>query len=216
MKITKLEHAALILQLNGQTVVVDPGVYTRPVDGLTNVQAIVITHAHDDHCNEAQLQRILSTNPAAVIYGTSEVKARLEACADFDFTVTAVHHGDFFTAGEFTFEFFGDLHIEIHRSIPLIQNCGVMVNDRLYYPGDSYTQPDRKVEILACPTSAPWLKIGDVMDFVAAVKPAKCFATHNIHLSEQGHELNNARVRAAVEASGGAFTFLEPGASAEF
>jgi hypothetical protein len=103
------------------------------------------------------------------------------------------------------------MHAEIHRSIPLIQNCGVMINDSLYYPGDSYTQPDRPVEILACPTSAPWLKVGDVMDFVAAVKPKKCFATHNVHLSEIGHELNNSRVQQVVEANGGKFEFVQPG-----
>ena len=216
MKITKFEHAALVLEQGNQKLVVDPGVYTQPLEGLADVQAIVITHMHDDHCNEAQLIRILESSPQAKIFGTEEVRTRLENYGEFKFEVTAVHHGDFFNAGDFTLEFFGDMHIEIHRSIPLIQNCGVMINNRLYYPGDSYTQPDRKVEILACPTSAPWLKIGDVMDFVAAIKPAKCFATHNIHLSSFGHELNNGRVKATVEAGGGTFTYLEPGDSAEF
>ena len=112
-----------------------------------------------------------------------------------------------------TLEFFGDMHAEIHRSIPLIQNCGVMVNGTLYYPGDSFTQPDRVVDVLACPTSAPWLKISEVMDFVAAVKPRKCFATHNVHLSEVGHEMNNGRVKQAVEAGGGVFEYVLPGNS---
>jgi L-ascorbate metabolism protein UlaG (beta-lactamase superfamily) len=216
MKITKLEHATLVLEQNAKKLVIDPGVYTRPLDGITNVEAIVITHTHDDHCNEAQLVRLLESSPAAKIYGTDEVRNRLENYPDHKFQVTAVHHGDLFKTGEFSLEFFGDMHIEIHRSIPLIQNCGVMINDRLYYPGDSYTQPDRKVEILACPTSAPWLKIGDVIDFITAVRPTKTFATHNIHLSSFGHELNNARVKSASEAVGGTFQYLEPGDSAEF
>jgi L-ascorbate metabolism protein UlaG (beta-lactamase superfamily) len=216
MKITKLEHATLVLEQNGKKLVVDPGVYTRPLNDLANVEAIVITHMHDDHCNEAQLMRLLETSPSATIFGTDEVRARLENYPDFNFQITAVHHGDFFQTGEFSIEFFGEMHIEIHRSIPLIQNCGVMINDQLYYPGDSYTQPDRKVEILACPTSAPWLKIGDVMDFVSAIKPRQVFATHNIHLSEHGHELNNGRVKAVVEAAGGTFQFLNPGDSSDF
>lgn len=206
MEITKLEHACLIVEQAGQKVIIDPGLYTRPLDGYKNVSAIVITHSHDDHCDENLLERILASSPNAEIFGTSEVSERLSG-----YRVTAVRHGDFFKVGEFSLEFFGDLHAEIHRSIPLIQNCGVMINDRLYYPGDSYTQPDRAVEILACPTSAPWLKISEVMDFVAATKPKICFATHNIHLSEIGHELNNGRVRQVVEAGGGRFEFLEPG-----
>jgi hypothetical protein len=118
--------------------------------------------------------------------------------------------------GAFTLEFFGAMHAEIHRSIPLIQNCGVMVNDKLYYPGDSYTVPDRPVELLACPSSAPWLKIGDVMDFIDEVKPKRTFATHNIHLSEQGHQMNNGRIKLVTEKHGGTFEFLQVGDSTDF
>lgn len=208
MQINKFEHACLVLENEGKRLVIDPGAYTRPMESLENVVAIVITHMHDDHCNEAQIDRILKSNPGAMIYGTDEVCQRLSG-----YKTTAVHHGDFYSHDGFTIEFFGDMHAEIHRSIPLLQNCGVLVNDSLYYPGDSYTKPDRAVEILACPTSAPWLKISDVMDFVAAIKPKSCFATHNVHLSDIGHDLNNARVKQVVEAAGGTFTFLQPGQS---
>jgi hypothetical protein len=105
------------------------------------------------------------------------------------------------------------MHIEIHRSIPLIQNCGVMINNTVYYPGDSYTLPDRSVKYLACPSSAPWLKIGDVMDFVSEVKPEHSFPTHNIHLSEQGHQLNNSRIEQITVSNGGIFDYLKPGDS---
>lgn len=210
MQITKLEHACLVLEQDNQRIILDPGAYTRPVGEYQNVVAVVITHMHDDHCNEAQLEAILASNPSAVIYGTDEVCKRLA-----NFKTTPVHHGDYFTHGSFTVEFFGDMHAEIHRSIPLIQNCGVMFNDKLYYPGDSYTQPDRAVTLLACPTSAPWLKIGDVMDFVAAIKPQRTIATHNVHLSEIGHELNNGRVKLVTESGGGTFEYLTPGQSTQ-
>ena len=208
MQITKLEHACLVLEQSGKKLILDPGFYTREMSSYTDVLAVVITHMHDDHCSEAQLDRILAQNPNAEIYGTDEVCKRLEK-----YGCTPVHHGDRYEVGPFTIEFFGDMHAEIHRSIPLIQNCGVLINDALYYPGDSYTRPDREVELLACPASAPWLKIGDVMDFVAEVKPKRCFATHNAHLSDIGHELNNGRVKLVTEAGGGTFEFLKPGDS---
>ncbi|MEY4451763.1 MAG: hypothetical protein RLZZ380_884 [Actinomycetota bacterium] len=210
MKVTKLEHATLVLEKDGKTLILDPGFYTRPMDGYQNVVAIIITHNHDDHVHEDQIARIVKDNPDVVVLGTKEVADRLSS-----FGAKPVYHGDFHQLGPFTAEFFGDLHIEIHRSIPLIQNCGVMINDVLYYPGDSYTQPDRKVKYLACPSSAPWLKIGDVMDFVSAVKPENCFPTHNIHLSEQGHQLNNSRIEQVTTSSGGYFFYLETGDSIE-
>jgi L-ascorbate metabolism protein UlaG (beta-lactamase superfamily) len=206
MQITKYEHATLVLENQGHRIVIDPGVYTRPLDGLVNVVAVVITHMHDDHCSEEQLDRILKLNPEAKIFGTDEVCRRL-----VDYKTVAVHHGDFYNESGFTLEFFGDLHAEIHRTIPLLQNCGVLVNNQLYYPGDSFTNPDCEVEVLACPTSAPWLKISDVMDFVAAIKPKRCIPTHNVHLSEVGHDLNNGRVKQVVEAGGGEFRYLLPG-----
>lgn len=214
MKITKHEHACLELLDGGQRILVDPGVYTAPMGDVRDVLAVVITHNHDDHCFEAQLAAIHATNPDVHVYGTDEVCRRLEASLPA-LPTTAVHHGDFYAVGDFKLEFFGDMHQEIHRSIPLIQNCGVMVNDKLYYPGDSYTQPDRDVELLACPASAPWLKIGDVMDFIAAVKPRRSFATHNIHLSEQGHAMNNGRIQLVTEQGGGTFEFLQVGDSTE-
>ena len=210
MKITKHGHACLELLESGERILIDPGFYTESMASVGNVLAVVITHKHDDHCFEQQLTGLLATNPELQVFGTDEVRERLGASMP-ELPVRAVHHGDFYEVGPFTLEFFGDLHQEIHRSIPLIQNCGVMVNDKLYYPGDSYTQPDRSVELLACPSSAPWLKIGDVMDFIAAVKPKRSFATHNALLSDFGHELNNGRIAMVTEAGGGSFEYLRVG-----
>jgi L-ascorbate metabolism protein UlaG (beta-lactamase superfamily) len=208
MKVTKLEHATLVFEEDGKTLILDPGFYTRPLTGYQNVVAIVITHNHDDHVHEDQIASILKDNPDAQILSTEDVANRLTG-----YPVTTVQHGDFFELGPFTAEFFGSMHIEIHRSIPLIQNCGVMIKNTVYYPGDSYTLPDRSVKYLACPSSAPWLKIGDVIDFVSEVKPEHSFPTHNIHLSEQGHQLNNSRIEQITVSNGGIFDYLKPGDS---
>jgi len=210
MLITKHGHACLELELDGKKALIDPGFYTEDVSGLTGVVALVITHSHDDHCFESQVEALVKTNPGMKIFGTSEVAAKISG-----FDVTTVYHGDFYQEQGFSFEFFGDMHQIIHESIPLIQNTGVMVNNQLYYPGDSYTTPEKPVELLACPTSAPWLKIGDVMDFVAAVRPKRSFATHNALLSDLGHDLNNGRVKQVTEQFGGEFTYLKVGDSLE-
>ena len=210
MKITKHGHACLELELAGKKALIDPGFYTEDVSGLKDVVALVITHSHDDHCFETQVAGIVKSNPGVKIFGTSEVAAKLSG-----FDVTTVYHGDFYQVGGFSFEFFGDMHQIIHESIPLIQNTGVLVNSALYYPGDSYTKPDVPVEVLACPTSAPWLKIGDVMDFVAAVKPNQAFATHNALLSDLGHDLNNGRVKQVTEEHSGKFYYLKVGEAIE-
>jgi L-ascorbate metabolism protein UlaG (beta-lactamase superfamily) len=208
MKITKHGHACLEVELDSQTLIIDPGSYTEELTGLGNVVAVVITHKHDDHCDEAKIAKIKEANSDVQIFGTSEVAARLEGLK-----VTTVYHGDYYEVGSFKLEFFGDMHQIIHKSIPLIQNTAVLVNAELYYAGDSYTQPDQKIKVLACPTSAPWLKIGDVMDYIQELKPAICFPTHNALLSQLGHDLNNSRVKQVTEENGGEFRYLEVGQS---
>jgi L-ascorbate metabolism protein UlaG (beta-lactamase superfamily) len=210
MKIIKHGHACLEVELDSQTLIIDPGSYTEELTGLGNVVAVVITHKHDDHLDEAKIAKIKEANPDVQIFGTSEVAARLEGLK-----VTTVYHGDYYEVGSFKLEFFGDMHQIIHKSIPLIQNTAVLVNGELYYAGDSYTPPDQKIKVLACPTSAPWLKIGDVMDYIQEVKPAICFPTHNALLSQLGHDLNNSRVKQVTEENGGEFRYLEVGQSLE-
>ncbi|NBR54858.1 MAG: MBL fold metallo-hydrolase [Micrococcales bacterium] len=210
MKVTKQGHACLIFEEQGKQLVLDPGSYSEPQDNLSDVVAIVITHIHDDHCFIEQIDRILKTNPEAMIYCPPDAAEKLA-----NYKTTVVYHGDYISDGLFTVEFFGDLHAEIHRSYPLVQNRGVLVNDKLYYPGDSFTLPDRKVEMLAVPTSAPWLKIGEVMDFVDAIDHKQSMPTHNALLSDFGHNLNNGRVKAITESKGGTFTYLLNGESIE-
>jgi L-ascorbate metabolism protein UlaG (beta-lactamase superfamily) len=210
MKITKHGHACLEVEIDSQTLIIDPGSYTEELTNLGNVVAVVITHKHDDHCDEAKIAKIKKDNPNVQIFGTSEVAARLSGM-----DVTTVYHGDYYEVSGFKLEFFGDMHQIIHQSIPLIQNTAVLVNGDLYYAGDSYTPPDVKVKALACPTSAPWLKIGDVMDYIKEIKPAICFPTHNALLSQLGHDLNNSRVKQVTEEHGGKFVYLEAGQSLE-
>lgn len=210
MKITKHGHACLEIELGSETLIIDPGSYTEDLDTVKNVVAVVITHKHDDHCDEAKIAKIQAENPDVQIFGTSEVAARLQGM-----NVSTVYHGDYYEVGGFKLEFFGDMHQIIHESIPLIQNTAVLVNGDLYYAGDSYTTPDQKIKVLACPTSAPWLKIGDVMDYIKEIKPAICFPTHNALLSQLGHDLNNSRVKLVTEENGGEFVYLEVGQSLE-
>ena len=84
---------------------------------------------------------------------------------------------------------------------------------REYYPGDSYTQCDYPFEVLACPAAAPWMKISDLIDYLEQVRPKRAFATHNAILNDNGHLLQNSRIREYVTKHGGEFSYLLPGES---
>ncbi|MEO6944012.1 MAG: MBL fold metallo-hydrolase [Lacisediminihabitans sp.] len=207
MRLTKLEHACLVLDEAGKTLIVDPGSFTTPLVGTNKVVAVVITHEHADHWTDDQLKRILDRNPDARIFGPAGV-----ALAASDFDITTVADGDEIEVTPFTLRFFGEKHAVIHSSIPVVDNVGVLINEVLYYAGDSFTIPDGvTVDTLAAPAGAPWLKISEVMDYVMAVKPRKSFPTHEMVLSVAGKSMSNARIKAATENGGGEFFALEPG-----
>jgi len=207
MRLTKLEHAALILEDSGKRLFVDPGSFTTALTDVASAAAVVITHEHADHWTPEQLNRILELNPDVPIYAPAGVAA---VATGFDVTVVAA--GDTVEAGPFTLRFFGGKHAVIHSSIPVVDNLGVLVNDTLFYPGDSFTIPDDiEVDVLAVPSSAPWLKAGEFIDYVLAVKPKRSFPTHEMVNSVAGKQMANSRIGWATEQGGGEFFALEPG-----
>ncbi|TFD19383.1 MBL fold metallo-hydrolase [Cryobacterium sp. TMT2-23] len=209
MKLTKLEHAALIVDKAGHKLFIDPGSYTSPLTETAGAVAVVITHEHPDHWTPEQLDRILALNPEVPIFAPAGV-----AHAAAGYQVTVVSGGDTVEVGPFTLRFFGEKHAVIHESIPVVDNIGVLVDDELYYAGDSFTVPDGvAVDTLAVPAGAPWLKISEVMDYVLEVKPRRAFPTHEMLLSRAGKELSNARIRWATEQNGGEYFPLEPNES---
>ena len=195
----------MILDEEGPQLVIDPGNQTGPfsVPGLV---AIVITHEHADHWDAERLRQLLSARPNTPIYAPEGVAVAAEG-----FQITVVHAGERVTEGPFRLRFFGGKHAEIHPALPIVDNLGVLVNERFYYPGDSYATPDVPVELLATPAGAPWLKIGEVMDFVMAVAPRATIAVHDAPLSKMGLDLAHARIEGAVKEHGGVHHRLEPG-----
>lgn len=210
MKLTKHEHACMVLEKQDEQLVIDPGSFGVPLTDLHNVVAVVITHEHGDHWTADQLKRVLDNNPEARLIGPAGL-----ATAASDFAIEVVAPGDTLTVGQFKLAFFGGTHAQIHSSIPTCDNVGVIVNDTFAYGGDSYELPGVSVPVLAVPVGAPWLKIGEAMDYVLAVAPRRAFSVHEATLSQIGRTLGNARLKGATERGGGEFTVLEPGDSLE-
>lgn len=197
MKITKYRHACLTITENERTLIIDPGSLSTDFDIPEHVEAIIITHEHSDHLDPVHIKAIVAKNPDVLIIGDEAVVAQLP-----NYTTKAVHTGEIVTAGMFTLQFFGGEHARIHTSIPVIANLGVLVNDTLYYPGDSFAIPGVAVKVLALPVSAPWLKMSEVMDFLVAIHPRLVFPTHDALLSDTGNQLVDRMLTGLSTANG--------------
>ncbi len=189
MKIKKIGHCCLAIDTKGKRILTDPGSYT--VEGHSKVEKIdyiLFTHEHQDHYHIESLKVVLEKNPNALVYANTSVSELLDKEGIKNILVK---NGDTVSLGEITVTGIGEKHAEMHRSIPISQNMGFFIDERLWYPGDAFTDPERAVEILALPVSGPWMKLGEALDYAIKLKPKVAFPVHDGTRFGTAHVLPN-------------------------
>ena len=196
MKIVKYRHACVRLEVDGRVLVIDPGNYSErsSVDGA---DAVILTHNHADHLDPDTVRAAFRANPDLLVLAPSDAVADL---ADLGDAVTAVRPGERHDLAGFRVRTFGGEHATIVDGFPVPTNVGYLVDESLYYPGDSFAVPDTAVETLLAPAAAPWMKMAETIAFVRAVDPAHVHPTHDALLNDAGLAL----VDAWFERAGGA------------
>lgn len=185
MKLTKYQHACLVVEKEHTIIVVDPGSFSRDFIAPHRVDAIVITHEHPDHFDEARVKDLLEAHPKALIIGHETITGRFT-----EYQTIAAKIGETYTVGAMSLQFFGGQHALVAETMPALPNLGVLFDNRLYYPGDSFAVPEGvQVIELALPISAPWLKISEATNFLARIKPRFAFPTHDALLSDDGKQV---------------------------
>jgi L-ascorbate metabolism protein UlaG (beta-lactamase superfamily) len=208
MKLTKMSHACVRLEKDGQTLVLDPGAFSE-ADAALGADAILVTHEHPDHFDEERLRTALDANPAAEIWTLKSVAEKIGAA--FPGRVHTVGHGDTFTAAGFDVQVHGELHAVIHPDIPRITNVGYLIDDgAVFHPGDALTVPDHAVETLMLPVMAPWSKISEVIDYVRELKPQRAYDIHDALLTDLARPVYDNQIGAL---GGAEHLRLKPGES---
>jgi L-ascorbate metabolism protein UlaG (beta-lactamase superfamily) len=177
MRITKLGHCCLVLEIEGLKIMTDPGMFS--VDAQTaqeGIDLILITHEHADHLHIPSVHTILERNPDAHVVCNQSVAALLKKEG-----IESTHIGDGESAEVkgVKIEGFGHEHGKIYDSYGLVENTGYLVGGKFYFAGDAFYNPKRHVEVLAVPVYAPWMRIADAIDFALAIKPKIAFSVHD-------------------------------------
>jgi L-ascorbate metabolism protein UlaG (beta-lactamase superfamily) len=182
MKVTKLGHCCLVIEIKGVRFLTDPGNYTTLQNEAKNIDVIVISHEHTDHLHVESVKTILKNNSKAVIITNDSVGKILEK---EKIAYTKVADGESFEIKGVTVSGHGLKHAPIYRDYEQVENTGYFFDNKLFYPGDALHKPERPVDILAFPVTGPWLTIADAVDYVLDVKPRVAFPVHDANLVNQ-------------------------------
>jgi L-ascorbate metabolism protein UlaG (beta-lactamase superfamily) len=183
MRISKHGHACVRIEHEGHTVVIDPGVFTDPeaIDGAT---AVLLTHEHPDHTHADHLRR--TDAPIWTVGGVADL-LRADA-PDVAERVATVAPGEQFDAG-IPVRPVGEWHAVIHDDLPRVHNSGFLLtvgDTRIFHPGDALTGPGEPVDLMCLVVSAPWMKVGEAIDFARAVEAPRFLGIHDRVYSEAG------------------------------
>jgi len=208
MRLTKFGHACVRIESGGSSLVLDPGVFTdrEAVDGA---DAILITHEHADHVHPDHLRA-----SDAPIWTIAAVERMLrDQAPDVAERVTVVRPGDRLEVAGASVEVVGDKHAVIHPDYDRFDNSGYVLElagASVYHPGDALTAPGRPVDVLLAPVAAPWLKVGEAIDFVRAVAAPTSLAIHECVYSDVGLDMVASHM-ANLLPEGMVFERREPG-----
>ncbi|WP_432507280.1 MBL fold metallo-hydrolase [Kineococcus arenarius] len=187
MRITRYGHSCLLVETDRSRVLLDPGVFSRGWEELTDLDAVVVTHQHPDHVDVEKLPQLLEADDRAVLHAEPETAASLGGAG---IEASALHAGSTLTVGDLSIEAVGGEHALIHADVPRVGNVGLLLRAEgeptVFHPGDSYAVAPAGVDVLALPLSAPWAASREMIDFVRAVRPGSGFAIHDALLSQVG------------------------------
>lgn len=188
MRITKFGHCCLLIEEGDARILTDPGEYNSTPQ-IERLDAILLTHEHQDHVHVPSLKDMVSSNPGAVIYTHSGVGKILDEAG---IVYTLIDDGEEVVIKGVTVLSSGKEHACICHGLPTVQNTGFYIAKKLFYPGDAFHNPDKPVEVLALPVAGPWMKLEEAIEYAKLVRPKVVFPVHDGML-RQGIQLGPTR-----------------------
>jgi L-ascorbate metabolism protein UlaG (beta-lactamase superfamily) len=210
MKINKFAQCCLLIEVNGKRILTDPGRFSTAQNELKDLDIVLITHEHADHLHAESLLAILKNNPNAKIITNSAVG---KIIGELGIAHEVLEGRSVSDVVGIILEAYDGKHAEIYQEFGQVQNTGYFIAEKLFYPGDAYTEPGKDVPILALPAGGPWCKSSDAISYAVRVQPKQAFPVHDHVLNEDGIALVHGLFESRLSEAGIQFHRLASGES---
>ena len=179
MQVTHFGHSCVLLDTGAARLLIDPGTFSKDFEGVTGLDAILVTHQHPDHLDTERLSVLLAGNPDVRLIVDPGTADQLGAMRH-----ELVAPGAAGQVGRTRVDVLGGRHAVIHPDIPVIPNNAYLVDGTHLHPGDSIdTLPPAPVDVLFLPAAAPWSKISETIEYLRAVAPGTAVPIHQAILA---------------------------------
>lgn len=203
--ITKFQHACVLIDNGKDRIIIDPGSFTTLPHDLPTINAIVVTEEHGDHFSVDNITHLRKHNPDAPIYTTESVANDL---IELGIHATPITGERSVNVGAFTV-FLNEVdHAVVYGHSPC-KSLTTRIDDLIYYPSDSYRVEKTNVKVLMLPTSGPWFKVSEVIDFAKSTPSDVMIPTHNSINSDIGNNVTHSFIESVL--ADRTFVFLKPG-----
>lgn len=160
MKVTKFPQSCLLIEKDGQKIVIDPGanfLESHMLEELADVKAVFYTHEHIDHY-DPKVAEGLRAKGVPMYANASAAKLIGEGCR-------VVNDGDDLNVAGFAIHAYDLPHCLLPNGGPGPQNTGYLIDGTLFHPGDGYKLEGLHVDNVALPITGPDISMLDAMNF---------------------------------------------------
>lgn len=196
MRLTSFGHSCLLVEVADLRVLLDPGTFSSGFEQLRDLDAVLVTHQHPDHCDPDRFAPLVEANPGARVLLEAQTADQLRdgglrrdvETLTSGTDVTLESRGSALTVSPV-----GQRHAIIHADIPRIDNTGVVLRadgePSFFHPGDALDAEPGDVDLLGVPLNAPWCAMKETIEFVRRIGAPRFVPIHDGLLAENGREL---------------------------
>lgn len=194
MKLTKFVHSCVLIEYEGKAVLFDPGIFSWnsgiiDVATLPELDAVVVSHKHPDHCGEPFARALIARFPNVQWFAPEDAHEDLRSWGVQNITNQPID----------------DVQVseQEHASLgvlaqAVVNNLVTHYADTVTHPGDTHDFGDTK-EVLLLPMQAPWGLTVRAAELAVELKPKYVMPIHDWMWNDEWRQMMYDRFEALLK-----------------